>query len=50
MQQFSRFKTDVYDQLFQNFPNNAFETHEAWCIVHLTAILHLLQRKKSTFL
>ena len=25
------------------FPNNAFETAEFWCIVGLTAILHLLQ-------
>ena len=35
---------------FSNFPNNAFETTEFWCIVGLTAILRLLQRKNSTFL
>ena len=35
IQQFSGFKTDIYDQWFQNFPNNAFETAEVWCIVGL---------------
>ena len=33
---------------FQN-PNDAFETAELWCIVHLTTILRLLQRKNSFF-
>ena len=32
-----------------NFPNNAFETDEHWCIAGLTAISRLLQRKNSTF-
>ena len=32
---------------FKNFLNNAFG---AWCIVDLTTILRLLQRKDSTFL
>ena len=30
-------------------PNKAFETAEFWCIVGLTAILRLLERKNSTF-
>ena len=29
--------------------NDAFETAELWCIVHLETILRLLQRKSSTF-
>ena len=47
---FNRIKIDIHDQGFLNFPNNAFDTAEFWCIVSLTAILHLLQRKNSTFL
>ena len=50
MQQFSGFKIDIYDQRFKSFPNNAFETAELRCFVGLTAILHLFQRKKFTFL
>ena len=50
MQYFSGFKTDIYDQWFQNFPNNPFETAEFWSVVSLTAILRLLQMKNSTFL
>ena len=49
IQQFSRFKTDIYDQWFQSFPNNAFETTEFWGIVDLTAFLRLLQTKNSIF-
>ena len=33
-----------------NFSNDAFEAAEFWCIFGLTAILQLLQRKKSDFL
>ena len=29
------------------FPNNAFVTATVWCIVSLTTILRLLQRKNS---
>ena len=50
MQQFSGFKIDIYDERFKSFPNNAFETAELRCFVGLTAILHLFQRKKFTFL
>ena len=50
MQEISEFKSDICDQWFKNFPTNAFETAEFWCIVDLTAILRLLQRKNSTFL
>ena len=32
---------------FKNFPDNAFKI---WRIVGLTAILHLLQKKNSSFL
>ena len=35
---------------FKIFPNNAFEAAEILCIVGLTTILLLLQRKNSTFL
>ena len=38
---------------FQNlffFLGNAFEAAEIWCIVDLTAILRLLQKKNPTFL
>ena len=34
----------------QNFPNDVFMAAEFWCIVGLTAVLFLLQRKDSTFL
>ena len=47
---FNRFKVDIYDQRFYNFPNTAFDTAEFWFIVSLTAILDLLQMKNSTFL
>ena len=41
-QQFFGFKHDIYDQWFYNFPDNAFERAEFWCIVGL--------RKNFTFL
>ena len=50
MQYFSGFKTDAYDQWFQHFPKNAFETAEVLCIFGLPATLRLLQRENSTFL
>ena len=36
--------------MISDFPNNSFETCEFWCIVGLTAILCLLQRKNLTLL
>ena len=59
IQQISGFKIETYDQWFWNFPINAFEhgdispcfeTAEFWCIVGVTTILRLLQRKNSPFL
>ena len=50
IQEFSQFKINIYDQWFQKFPNNAFVTATVWCIVSLTTILRLLQRKNSTFI
>ena len=47
---FNRIKIDIHDQWFLNFPNDAFDTAEFGCIVSLTAILHLLQRKESVVL
>ena len=34
---------------FIYFPNNAFEAADLWCIIRLTVILRLLQRKNSPF-
>ena len=36
--------------MISDFQNNSFETCEFWCIVGLTAILRLLQRKNLTLL
>ena len=33
MQQFSRFKIDIYDQWFKNFANEAFGTAELWTLI-----------------
>ena len=49
IRQFSGFKFNIYDQCFKNFPNNAFETAEFWCIADLTAISHLLHRNTPLF-
>ena len=35
---------------FKIFPNDACETADFWNFVHLTTILHLLQRKTPLFL
>ena len=40
----------VSDLTMVNFPNNVLETAGFWCIIRLTAILRLLQRKNSIFL
>ena len=45
-----RIQIGIYDQWFQNFPCNSCEAPELGCIVGLTAILRLLERKNSTFL
>ena len=50
MQKFERFKIDIYDHWFYNVPNNTFEMAESSCIVGLTIILNLLQRKNFTSL
>ena len=34
-----RNKIHIYDQWFQNFTSNTFETAKFWYIVNLTAIL-----------
>ena len=46
----SGFKVGIYNQRFQNFQKNIFETAEFFSIVVLTAILRLLQRNKPIFL
>ena len=43
------FKIKIYNQWFQNFLKNVFDTEEFWCIVGLPAISRLLQRKNFIF-
>ena len=42
-------RIDIYDQWFENFLKNAFETTEFWCIVGSVAVLRLVQGKKPLF-
>ena len=41
-------KFDIYNHWF-NFPNNASEIAESWCILSFATILRLLQMKKLHF-
>ena len=47
VQQYSEFKTHIFDQKFYNLSKNAFETAEFCCVVSLAAISLLLQGKQN---